>query len=71
MNAGERPSMTTVRILPHVRGDQLLRMVAETGHEIRQVNGRTCLVPAGAPVIPLFLRRRRPDSKPPEPPRAA
>lgn len=63
--------MSPVRILPTVRGDQVLKMVAETGQQLRQINGRACLVPAATPPIPLFLRRHRPARYQPEPPEAA
>lgn len=63
--------MSPVRILPHVRSDQLLKMVAESGQQLRQIHGHPCLVPASTPVIPLFLRRHRPAPYQPEPPEAA
>ena len=63
--------MSPIRILPIVRGDQVMKMVVETGMEARRINGHICLMPHGTPVIPLFLRKRRPASHQPEPPQAA
>jgi len=48
-----------------------MKMVVETGMEARRINGHICLMPHGTPVIPLFLRKRRPASHQPEPPQAA
>ena len=63
--------MNRIRILPHVRGDQVMKMVIENGLEARLINGHTYLMPHGTPVIPLFLRRQRPAPFQPEPPQAA
>lgn len=63
--------MSPVRILPHVRGDQVMKMVVENGLEARLIKGHTYLMPRGTPVIPLFLRRQHPATHQPEPPQAA
>lgn len=49
--------MLAVRILPHVRTDQVMKMVRDTGQDVRIINGHPCLVPHALVVMSDQTRR--------------